>query len=219
MRNFFRRYVLKGTIPLHLLFVLSFFVFCLSNFTGCSEKERDLTSPRQEVGNEQYSNLAMNDTETQPFAYQEVKVDAFVERWNGLSDLMGNQLEIKKNIINEETKQLMYSFSDQMYIKVYYHEPQDSLWRIEFYGTARTQQATYATLGGWTQVIALTNPTIPPNEVDLLFGKLHVAPNGDVSKTIDQEIVVNGVKYSVSMENDVYRFQATILGQQPKEGS
>jgi hypothetical protein len=219
MENFFRKYVLKRPILLYPLFVLPFFVFCLINFTGCSEKNRDLSSLYQKQENERYRTSAMNDSKAQPFAYREIKVDEFVDRWNGLSEMTGNQLEMKKSKMNKKTNQLLYSFSDQMYIKTFPHEAQNSVWKIEFYGTAHTQQAAYATLGGWAQVIAITNPTIPPNEVDLLFGQLQVGPNGDVSKSIDQEIVVNGVKYRVSLEKNVYCFQATILGQQPKEGS
>ena len=133
----------------------------------------------------------------------------FKERWNAVSEEQMSGLYIKKIEETPNPKETIYHtrLSNHLELQIFVHE--NYVYQLELISNEKTTEVIYQMLAGWSQIILMLNPTIEIYDVDMIFHKIGVGPNADLSKLKTTSFDHSQLHYEVLPTDNGYTFRAS----------
>ncbi|UCZ51445.1 hypothetical protein LGQ02_11200 [Bacillus shivajii] len=135
------------------------------------------------------------------------KIDDFIGRWNAISDEQMSELYISTFERNDNKDQLIYisTFSNAYMLSVTTTSDR-YIEKVSFQGNAVSENERYSLLTGWSQVILMINTDFEYYDVNQIFDKLGIDPNGFIPDG-EQLIEYSGLQYRLSHDGNNYLFE------------
>lgn len=136
----------------------------------------------------------------------ELPFQDFKARWNAVTDEQMSNLYIKDLEEVSSNGETFYrsNLSNQLELRVFVH--QDHIQQLELISKDNTKVTVAAMLTGWSQIITLLHPNIEIYDVDELFNKMGVEPNGNLTKVKQTSFTYNDLHYEVTPTENGYSF-------------
>ena len=180
-------------------------IFLILNGCSTAHEEKKINQPHiSEIANDEENTIPENTTVIQQLPFIDFK-----ERWNAITDEQMSNLYIN-NLEETTTNDGTYYFSrlhDQMELRVF--ADQNHVNALHLINVGKSGPASLTLLTGWNQIVTILHPNIEINDVDELFNKIGVGPNGDLSNIKPSSFTYDNIYYNVLPTDSGYHFKAS----------
>jgi hypothetical protein len=139
----------------------------------------------------------------------------FKDRWNAVTDEQMSNLYIRnfdEVASNEGIITYSSNLTNKLELRVFV--AQNYIQQLEMINREKSDLSIESMLTGWSQMINILHPDIEIYDVDTLFNKIGVGPNGDLSELKPISISYSDLHYEVVPTENGYSFRASYSNSQ-----